>query len=518
MRLFAALLLSLTACDAGKTTLAPDERPQGGGSGDDGGGSGGGEVEDDPPVAVISGGLDGEVGDPITLDGSGSSDPQGYEISAWRWTCSDGVTAEGETVDLVFDSAGARTCTLEVESASGLRGSASASLLVRPAKASWTVMVYLNGDNDLEEWALGDINEMEQVGSTDEVNIVVQIDRSADYTPADGNWSGARRYRVEADDDEDSVGSTMLQNLGAVDSGDPAVLADFAAWAVERFPAERYAFVVWNHGWGWSFAPSTEPAIKKGISWDEDTNNDLSVAEGELAEVLDAAMTATGAPLALIGMDACVMGSWEVAYAMAPYGEVYVSSQDYEGSDGWAYDGFLDVLVADPSLDGAALGEAIALTFNESGDSTQSVIDLGAMDALGDAIDAVATAAMATEDPGEQLQLAATGAQDFEGGYGVDHDLGDVLAQLADGSEDAGVVAAAEAALVTYQGAVLANYTNGRAVDEATGLSIYTPLRTGVDEVYLQGIWAEERLWDDFLEEARPAGGGGGGGGGGALR
>ena len=43
--------------------------------------------------------------------------------------------------------------------------------------AEWTVMVYLDADNNLESAGIDDINEMEIVGSTSEVNIVVQVDR-----------------------------------------------------------------------------------------------------------------------------------------------------------------------------------------------------------------------------------------------------------------------------------------------------------------------------------------------------
>ena len=28
-------------------------------------------------------------------------------------------------------------------------------------------------------------------------------------------------------------------------------MARFIAWAVEQYPAERYALVIWNHGTGW---------------------------------------------------------------------------------------------------------------------------------------------------------------------------------------------------------------------------------------------------------------------------
>ena len=41
----------------------------------------------------------------------------------------------------------------------------------------WTVMVYLDADNNLESAGIDDINEMEIVGSTTEVNVVVQVDR-----------------------------------------------------------------------------------------------------------------------------------------------------------------------------------------------------------------------------------------------------------------------------------------------------------------------------------------------------
>jgi len=37
----------------------------------------------------------------------------------------------------------------------------------------WTIMVYLDGDNDLEKYAIDDFLEMASVGSTSDVNIIV---------------------------------------------------------------------------------------------------------------------------------------------------------------------------------------------------------------------------------------------------------------------------------------------------------------------------------------------------------
>ena len=47
-------------------------------------------------------------------------------------------------------------------------------------RAKWTIMVYMAGDNNLESAAMVDLKEMAKVGSTADVNIVVQLDRERD--------------------------------------------------------------------------------------------------------------------------------------------------------------------------------------------------------------------------------------------------------------------------------------------------------------------------------------------------
>jgi hypothetical protein len=45
-------------------------------------------------------------------------------------------------------------------------------------QANWTFMVYMAGDNNFDGAALRDIAEMARAGSTKDVNILVQLDRS----------------------------------------------------------------------------------------------------------------------------------------------------------------------------------------------------------------------------------------------------------------------------------------------------------------------------------------------------
>jgi hypothetical protein len=74
---------------------------------------------------------------------------------------------------------------------------ASAQPRKETAPANWTVLAYLAGDNDLEGSLLGDLREMERVGSRPgSVEIVAQVDRARGQDTSDGNWTGTRRYYV----------------------------------------------------------------------------------------------------------------------------------------------------------------------------------------------------------------------------------------------------------------------------------------------------------------------------------
>ncbi len=82
-----------------------------------------------------------------------------------------------------------------------------------PAKdgvAEWTVMVYMNAKNDLDRYALSNINLMEQVGSTDRVKIAVALGRLAIHDLSEGGWTGQRRYIIQKDSDPGHVTSPVL--------------------------------------------------------------------------------------------------------------------------------------------------------------------------------------------------------------------------------------------------------------------------------------------------------------------
>jgi len=364
--------------------------------------------------------------------------------------------------------------------------------------AQWTIMVYLAGDNNLEDPALVDLNEMEIAGSTDEVNILVEIDRSEGYSSADGNWTGARRYLVEQDDNMDSIYSTALEDLGEVDSGSTDAYVDFINWSVDNFPAEQYALIIWNHGWGWTLAPING---RKGISSDDQSGNSISVANGEYEEILSAAADATDNRLSMVGMDACLMANWEIARLTAEYADVYVASQATESIAGWAFHTALTDLIESPEMDAVELGNAFAERFHETGDSTLSVVDLAELAELDSAIDNFANSILSKENPRSNVRPQARRAQNFDGDPN-DKDFRDFLARMVSETDDTEIADASEALDAELDEAILANFTNGGWVRDATGLSIYIPTN-GFDGAYHDGRWNEFTRWGDVVDAIR---------------
>ena len=128
--------------------------------------------------------------------------------------------------------------------------------------ARWLVLAYLAGDNDLAE-ALGeDLAEMERVGSRPgSVEILAQLDRGPDQGASD--WTNTRRYYVTRAPEP----SRLLADLGATNTGDPAVLEEFIRFGARRYPAQATALILSNHGSGLWVPPemnSSRPSTVAG--------------------------------------------------------------------------------------------------------------------------------------------------------------------------------------------------------------------------------------------------------------
>lgn len=377
----------------------------------------------------------------------------------------------------------------------------------------WTIFVYIAADNNLEKFGLLDIDEIEAgLPEAGNVEVLALIDRAKGYVDWDGDWQGARLYRIKRDQQKDVIASELVQDRGEINTGDPKELAAILGWALKAYPARHTGLVMWNHGNGWS-----------GMAHDElvpgapDHTEDLLTLP-ELAQGVRDGLAQAGIDrLDLIGFDMCLMGQLEIAVEMAPHARVMVASQALEPGDGWAYDRFLKAL-AEPDAGPRALAARIVEDYHsfyeERGDrrTTLSAIDLDRIGDVQAALDRlVAALDPAVADSWADLSrsvfwaagFAASGKiRDLESGSsGVQSvDLGDLVRRMR-GNLGERFAAAAEADALdrALQAAVIANRT-GSAFRLAQGLALYAPVReASVDPAYTQTRFAQTSAWPGFL-------------------
>lgn len=186
----------------------------------------------------------------------------------------------------------------------------------------WTVMVFINADNNLDYFGEKDQNEMAEVGSNDWLNIITLLDRQ--NKPAKMNF--VKKGTIET-----------IKDMGEVDMGDYKVLVQFVKDTVAAYPAKKYALIIWNHGSGWKdpSASGEMQSLFRGLSYDDQSGNHMTTAElGKAAKEIKGIL---GKNLDIWGMDACLMQMVEVAYALKDNCGYVVASEETEPGDGYPY-------------------------------------------------------------------------------------------------------------------------------------------------------------------------------------
>ncbi len=244
----------------------------------------------------------------------------------------------------------------------------------------WNFLVFLNGVNSLDSYGELNINQMEQIGSNDKMNIIVQwgsLERP-----------GVQRLFIKKDADSSQVTSPVVQNMGAVDMGDWHQLVDFANWAQDQYPAKHTFLVVWNHGSGWH-RPNF---VIKDISSDDRTGNSISTEE--LGQAMQEIASHLGHKVDIYASDACLMGMVEVADQMKASVNYFIGSQDLEPGAGWPYNTFLRKWQAQPTASSIEISKMLSREYKAAytggiyghDSATMSVFDLNFMDAYHQAI------------------------------------------------------------------------------------------------------------------------------------
>ena len=374
-------------------------------------------------------------------------------------------------------------------------------LLPDQARAeSWLVMSFLPADDEkLEGSIVDDVLEMQQVGSSDDLTILVFFDRGGysnkEIKGLEGYTQGAKQFVVDKD------GVSQVTDMGTPgDSGTPQALAKFLGDALQAYPdKDRYVLTLSDHGMAYGGCCGDHHPVSGAKS------EELSVAE--IVQGIKDGLQAGGKDrLDLIGFDECLMGSFEVARAVAPYASYMIGSEETEAGSGWTYHEWLGAIASNPSISFQELGTLVVDTFIASlGDDTTNtlaVYDLAKMNDLLGALSGFATKLKA-EVPNSFMSIAKAKARsnafgkegNSEGWATVD--LGQFATLIQ--QDLGGDVGTAAAGVLDALNAVVLYHKEQSAHEGSMGMSIHMPNKQVQDYTDANSAGAE---WVTYLEAA----------------
>jgi hypothetical protein len=409
-------------------------------------------------------------------------------------------------------------------------------------------MIYLAGDNNLDGAAVVDLSEMKTVGSTDQVNIVAELDRA-------GSKRKTNRYYLRRGT---TLAKDVVQVLGETNMGDPKVLEDFVTRASKNYPAERYILVIWNHGAGWDdanlyqgdvFSGATPPVVRgkatvakasgrarglktvhlaqaragfhrvrralfagtvrkaitsRAIAFDDQAQDFLDNVE--LKRVLTRIKKILKRKLDVLGMDACLMSMAEVAYQVRGAATHLVGSEETEPGDGWPYDRILKALAAKPDMANAEVASAIVTqylaSYRPNDGVTQAATDLGQLAGVANAVDGLGkalTGALGDSAMREKIVSARIQAQEYSAPYDDYCDLTDLCSLLTHHLARTDITKACDAVKAAVDSAVIEDGAKGSSVANSHGMSIYFPKRK-VSPLYKTLDFAKKNAWAGFID------------------
>lgn len=407
-----------------------------------------------------------------------------------RYPDAHGLTAEIPSsggVGAGYENLKFRQDTNWAEAMNKIQGAGDPAPAPGPAKKKWTLLHYTAGDNNLVSFLESDVNEMEKVGSSEHMNVVVQFDKGGD---------NCKRYYLEADPDPNKINSPVLQDMGKTNMSDPKVLADFIKFGMKNYPAEHYALVIGDHGGGWTGA--VEDVSHHGWMDTPTIQAGLQMAEDETGQKID-----------LLGFDACLMANTEVAYELKDNVKYMVASEEVEGGNGWPYTPLLT-----PKLLGKvtkALGRRLNISpedfakkmiSNAETDQyslpTLSAMDMSRIDNLAKETDKFAESILNTDTPNATLKALARKTQSFSANKDLYH-FAELVVKSPD-IKDEGLKETAKGVMAAIKDAVIAE-EHSTKYPNAHGLTAEIPTYGGVGRGYDKLQFAKDTKWDEAMNK-----------------
>ena len=406
----------------------------------------------------------------IIAAAAGGDDTSNESSSNSTTRPSSSSTTTRPSSDTAAEDSGRVSDTTDLSRLAAFNGS-DAAIRALPAEGktyTHTVMIYLvgtdleSGDPDMQYnggAASRDIQEILDAGADTENNhIIIMTGGTADWKMEEIPSDRTMMFEVDG-----SSLKTIYEAEDNLNMADPSTLYSLVKYCFEKYETDCYDLILWDHGGG--------PINGYGI---DEISGDVMILP-EIAVALEKSCEETGKKLEIVGFDACLMGSLEVANALKDTAEYMIASEEVESGFGWDYS-FLSEL-GSPDMDGARLSQKIIDGFIENTPygyaATLTCIDLGALPAFLEKTDAYfASDSMKLSGDG---YYKVSGARAAAAEFGKDrsedqcYDLVDLMSFVLHGDNSA----QADALLAAYGDMLV--YTRSNLSAPVGGLSVYFP-------------------------------------------
>ena len=273
--------------------------------------------------------------------------------------------------------------------------------------SEWLVILYLDGDNDLNDPIYFDLNEAEwglsQLSSTDDVRILAlwdgwdfasnnpkdkvsffsnELNDSTVHTTASTRLlelgkdsrtlyaSNGGIYFTACELSPDTLDLTetvdWIEN-GEVDMSKRTTLESYLQWVNENYDADKTILQFSNHGGG-----PRSASMKKGnygrrsMCWDYSNNGDGDsfLKTSDVSAALSAAGYGTDNKLTMIMEDVCLGGSLEETYELQDYAKYYIGSPNNIPGMGFDYKAFVASLEKDADI--TTIGSKLVYSYSQN--------------------------------------------------------------------------------------------------------------------------------------------------------
>ena len=212
----------------------------------------------------------------------------------------------------------AAAAALDTTVASSAR--AKRTSIVGGGKDTVTIMVYMCGA-DLESengMATSDLNEMTKADLGSNISLIVYTGGAKKWKNSVVSSSTNQIYKVE-----NGGVKCINSNAGYVSMTDPSTLSSFISWTAERYPADRFELIFWDHGSG----------SVSGYGYDENFKSSGSMS---LAGI-NKALKDGGVTFDFIGFDTCFGAELEVCYELKNCARWLCGTEGLSPYSGWNY-------------------------------------------------------------------------------------------------------------------------------------------------------------------------------------